>query len=602
MIIPTLFGVTIISFCIMQMAPGDPQLSQLGSAGLTGESSQTREAYLIQKRDLKLDKPLVLNFNYFRDYSQKDRMAAYFLGMTEDDLVARLGVLSKEAQNDETQNDADPSAAAQLEFLDKLKIDDFQKRLADPEQHERLAKAIQVYVRTFCEDNGIYAVADMIEILQSDDSDLETKIGAIRCLDDMVVEPFVFTYSRKPTKAETPLVVSAWETWWNRAEAGFPKLSERRRKTVAGMFDAMVAEKSRAKQIEMLEDFDRDDMRFFIEKLLGDSTLKEKAVAAATLKLFVARPLRSDVPLDADRQLVDEVAENWMAHYEVRQSTYEPGFIARTAYIFSDTQYAHMLWRLATFNFGRSALKTREPVSEKIWDAVIVSAPLMLMANVFIYLVAVPIGIVCAVNRGKWADRLISLGLFFLYSIPAFVAGMLFLLFFCYGGYLKIFPMLGLHSPGADEFGWGQYLIDYFWHAFLPVTCLALFSLAGMAMYSRTSMLDVIGQDYIRTARAKGVSRSVVILKHAFRNALIPIVTLFSGFLPAMLGGSVLVEVIFGIPGMGRLSWSSIEQKDFPTLMALVYVQAIIVMLSILLTDLLYVAVDPRISFESEAK
>jgi len=94
----------------------------------------------------------------------------------------------------------------------------------------------------------------------------------------------------------------------------------------------------------------------------------------------------------------------------------------------------------------------------------------------------------------------------------------------------------------------------------------------------------------------------MVVLKHAFRNALIPIVTLFSGFLPAMLGGSVLIEVIFGIPGMGRLSWSSIEQKDFPTLMALVYVQAIIVMLSILLTDLLYVVVDPRISFESEAK
>ena len=119
-------------------------------------------------------------------------------------------------------------------------------------------------------------------------------------------------------------------------------------------------------------------------------------------------------------------------------------------------------------------------------------------------------------------------------------------------------------------------------------------------MYSRTSLLDVIGQDFIRTARAKGLPPATVTYKHALRNALIPILTLFSNFLPAMLGGSVLIEYLFNIPGMGRLSWESIEQMDFPTLMALVYVQSIVVMLSILLTDVLYVFVDPRISFEGQ--
>jgi ABC-type dipeptide/oligopeptide/nickel transport system permease component len=221
----------------------------------------------------------------------------------------------------------------------------------------------------------------------------------------------------------------------------------------------------------------------------------------------------------------------------------------------------------------------------------------MLLSQVVIYLVAVPLGVACAVRRGKLTDRLISFVLFVLYSIPPFVAAMLFLLFFCYGTYLKWFPTLGLHSDGADHFGWGAYLLDYGWHATLPVTCLALFSLAGLAMYARSSMLDVIEQDYIRTARAKGVAEWKVILKHALRNSLIPIITLFANFLPAMLGGSVLIEVLFGIPGMGRLSWVSIEQKDFPTLMALVYIDAIVVMISILLSDLLYVLVDPRISF-----
>ncbi len=147
---------------------------------------------------------------------------------------------------------------------------------------------------------------------------------------------------------------------------------------------------------------------------------------------------------------------------------------------------------------------------------------------------------------------------------------------------------------------WSPYLADYFWHATLPVVCLSLFSLAGLAMYARSSMLDVIEQDFVRTARAKGVPEWQVILKHALRNGLIPIITLFSSFLPAMLGGSVLVEFLFGIPGMGRLSWASIEQKDFPTLMALIYIDAIVVMFSILLSDLLYVLVDPRISFSGK--
>jgi peptide/nickel transport system permease protein len=194
---------------------------------------------------------------------------------------------------------------------------------------------------------------------------------------------------------------------------------------------------------------------------------------------------------------------------------------------------------------------------------------------------------------------LISFGLFILYSIPPFVAGMILLLLFCYGDYVKWFPMEGLHSNDAEQLPFGSFLLDYLWHAVLPVACLSLFSLASMAMFSRSAMLDVINQDYIRTARAKGLSPSTIIWKHALRNGLIPIITLFASFLPALLGGSVLIEVLFNIPGMGRLSWTSIDKKDFPTLMALVYIEAIVVMISILLADVLYVLADPRISFES---
>jgi peptide/nickel transport system permease protein len=652
--IPTLFGVTIVSFIVMQLAPGDPLLNQLGPGGMAGETGQTPEAYRIQKQDLKLDKPLVLNFNYFRDYSDEIRLAARYMSRTTDEVVAELADLSERPD--------DPENAARLRFLRSLGIDEFQARLDDPEQRPRLAEAIRGpqdegparggFLRRFLEDHGIYAVPAAMDLLRSDETDLRLKLGAIRCLHHMVIDPFDYIYSREPSEKETPLVVSVWKTWWDRRQEldnrrrregktpEFPRLDPQRREALAQRFARIVAAQTRTELFagldffdpQRLEPFRREDMPFFAEKLLDESTsLEEKVVASLALRLYLGKPLQTDLPLttvpppdqeqpsaesetseDAEpspqaeaperepHELVEEVAENWLLHFQLHSSKYEPGLLAKTWYTVGDTQYAHMVWRLVTFNFGRSALKTREPVGRKILDAVIVSAPLMILAQLVIYFVAVPLGIVCAVHRAKLADRLISLGLFLLYSIPPFVAGMLFLLFLCYGDYVKLFPMDGLHSDAADTFGFIHYWLDYVWHIILPVACLSLFSLAGMAMYSRTSMLDVIGQDYIRTARAKGLPEDTVIMKHALRNSLIPILTLFSNLLPAMLGGSVLIEYLFGIPGMGTLSWESIEQKDFPTLMAVIYIDAIIVMLSILLTDILYVFVDPRISFESQ--
>ncbi len=617
--IPTLFGVTVVAFLIMQLAPGDPLKNQLGVSGLAGRSTQTHEAYLLQKRQLKLDKPLILNFDYFRNYSEKVRMAAYYLGRTEKEIVGELPELAKVAA---TNGSGTPDEQQRLAFLRSLGIEQFDKRLADPVQHARLATAIRGFAQTFAEDVGIHGVLPAMEIIESPKANLKERIGAINALARMVVDPLTYTYARDPSAAQTPEIEAVWKTWWERALAAdqkrdaakepplYPPLSKERQEALEKRFEAILAAPDRQEMFRRLEFYDPDrfepfqraDMRFFVGKLLGDTSLEAKAVAAAALAGYVGRPLTMDVPLDASEDDVRQVTENWQIHYRFHKDRYDPSLLARLWNIVADTQYANVAWRLVTFNFGRSALRTREPVGEMIWRAVIVTAPIMVFSELMIYLVAVPLGILCAVKRGQLADRLISFVLFVLYSIPAFVAGMLFLLFFAYGDYLKIFPMDGLHSEGASDLGIVGYTLDYLWHIFLPVVCLSLFSLAGMAMYARTSMLDVIGQDYIRTARAKGVSGTAVIFKHALRNSLIPVITLFANFLPAMLGGSVLIEYIFGIPGMGRLSWASIEQKDFPTLMALIYIDAILVMISILLTDILYVFVDPRISFEGQGK
>jgi peptide/nickel transport system permease protein len=592
--IPTLFGVTVVAFCIMQLAPGDPLKAQLDATGTIGETSMTREAYLIMRRDLRLDRPLLLNFRYFRDYTTRVQQAVFFRGRSSADI--RRGLAELAAAPDAPEN------APKLAFLRSLNISRFDQMLADPSSHPRLATMVVTGVQLELEDLGAHGVRPAAEILRDPQTPRQQQIGAIRAMRLMVVEPFQTSFGRYAVPSETPHVLTTWRLWWQRAEHGFPNLSEARRDRLAERFQTMLELESRSEILDVLEGFDRDDMPFFVERLLGDSTLDEKVLAAAALNLYVPNPLRLDVPIEATDEMIQQATENWLAHYELYRDRYEPDGTRKLIHLFTDTQYAHMVWRLVTFQFGRSATRTREPVGPRIWNAVLVSAPLMIMAQVIIYLVAVPLGILCAVNRSNPVDRGVSLALFVLYSIPPFVAAMMFLLFFCYGIFFNWFPSLGLHSAGSEEFGFVRWLLDYLWHAFLPVVCLSLFSLAAMAMYSRSSMLEVIGQDYIRTARAKGLSRDSVILKHGLRNALIPIITLFAGFLPGMLGGSVLIEVIFGIPGMGRLSFDSILQRDFPTLMALIYINAIVVMVSILLTDLLYVVADPRISFQGRGQ
>jgi ABC-type dipeptide/oligopeptide/nickel transport system permease component len=593
--IPTLFGVTVVAFLIMKLAPGNPVDAQMGVGGTTGASGQTSESIAVMRRDLKLDKPILLNFNFFSDFSEPAQIAARYRGMTAEEIAAELPQLV--AHRDE------PESAARLQFLASLDITKFEKRIENPEEYNGLADAIGKGgggVQRWCEDMGEYAVPAMMRIMEDSKDDLPLRRGAIRSLASMVAEPFLYTYPQEPTEAQSQTVEATWRTWWQRNKAKFEPLDEETVTQLKKSLTDVAALPSRREIFEQLEYFSPEQAPFFIDVLLGKSPLKEKEIAAMALRMHVGTPLSVDVALDAPREQVDQVVENWQAYYTAHGAEYHPNFLQRAWYIVADTQYAHMVARLVTFQFGRSALKTREPVSTKIWDAFLVSAPLMLMAQFLIYVIAVPLGVICAVDRGGWWDRLISLKLFLLYSIPPYVAGMLLLVFLCYGDYLKLFPMMNLHSDNYEDLGFFANLVDYFWHAALPVLCLSLFSLASMAMYSRSAMLDVIKQDYIRTARAKGLSASRVIGKHALRNGLIPIITLFASFLPAMLGGSVLIESIFGIPGMGRMSLHSITNQDYPTLMALIYVDAIIVMLSILLADFLYVIADPRISFEGQ--
>jgi ABC-type dipeptide/oligopeptide/nickel transport system permease component len=497
---------------------------------------------------LKLDKPLILNFRNFRDYRADLIEAARVRARTREEIAVLLDELAKMEASPNGGETAErrrffryvtnrnmttlATWQVRLGLAKGSSRVDFDSRLADPQKHASLAAAIRDYVQIWCEDVGQFGVSDAMALLQSSEVSRDEQRGLIECLNFMVVEPLRYTYSRDASSAETPEVLVVWQAWWTRNQARLPPLDPDRRATLRKNLTALAAAPTRTDLFRMVEEFqleylwDFPDMRFFAETLLGESTLEEKVVSAMILKLFVSNPLPLDLARNATDEQLDNRIENWKLAYESHRSRYEPGFAARLWSVVGDTQYAHMVWRLVTFQFGRSTLRTREPVSEKIWRGVKVSAPLMLMSSLLIYAVAIPIGLLCGVFRGRWIDHLNSLGLFLLYSVPPFVAGMLFLLYLSYGEYLKIFPMERLHGDRADQLAWLPWLWDYLWHATLPIICLSLFSLAPLAMYSRTSLLEVLGQDYIRTARAKGLSERRVILVHALRNALIPLITL----------------------------------------------------------------------------
>lgn len=590
LMVPTLFGVTLVTFSVMQFAPGDPLKMQLSQGGSQNESGGTREAFLHQRRQWKLDKPPLLNTRWFENYTFPARQSALLYGLTDAELDATLDGLAGQLLA------GTPSET--LDFLRGLGIEAFDQRLRDPEQRKALGKlvrtATQIHVEDTMGEHGVRFLAALLE-----EKDLKIRIGAIRCLLLCTLgDPFRYTYSRDPQQSETPSIVATWKIWWDRDRQKFMPVPPDRLQALQKILRGLAAESSRSKVVEEMDSLAPEDVPFFAETLLSESsTFKEKVVASTALFYKMNRVLKADIKLTDKEPIVGTVSANWKAYVGTHSSDYDPSFPVKSVYFLTDTQYANSLVKLLTFDFGRSMVKPYDPVGPKILQAVLVSAPIMVLSEAVVYLFAVPFGVLCAVHRGKWQDRSISLTLFIFNSFPSVVLGMVLLTFFCFGTFLKIFPMYGLHSEAYETLPYYRQFIDYAHHVFLPLVCYSLSSLAGLAMFARSSMLDVVNQDYIRTGRAKGLGERTVILKHALRNALIPVLTLFSSFIPALLGGSVIIEYLFGIPGMGRLSYDSIQAKDYNSVMAIIYLDAIIVMFSILLTDLLYVLVDPRISF-----
>ncbi|MEW6388434.1 MAG: ABC transporter permease [Thermodesulfobacteriota bacterium] len=256
-------------------------------------------------------------------------------------------------------------------------------------------------------------------------------------------------------------------------------------------------------------------------------------------------------------------------------------------------QYWDWLKRLARLDFGLSFSPDRRPVWDKIKERVGITLSLNLMSLAIILIVAVPLGVLAAYRAHSWFDKATTLLVFFGFAMPNFWLALLLILFF--GVYLDWLPISGLTSWQFSQLSfWGK-VRDLAAHVTLPVLGAAFMGLAGWSRYMRGSMLEVIRQDYITTARAKGLPERTVIFKHALRNALLPVITMLGLSVPGLIGGSVIFETIFAIPGMGQLFWLAVMSRDYPLVMGELVIGAILTLLGNLLADVGYALVDPRI-------
>ncbi|KAF1046504.1 microcin C ABC transporter permease YejB [Xylophilus sp.] len=256
-----------------------------------------------------------------------------------------------------------------------------------------------------------------------------------------------------------------------------------------------------------------------------------------------------------------------------------------------------MLKSFATFDLGRSFYQ-HKGVWELVKEKLPVSISLGLWTFFISYLIAVPLGVAKAVRAGTRFDFVTTLVVLVGYAIPGFVLGVA-LLVVC-GGQLQWFPLRGLTSANWESLGWGGKVVDYLWHITLPVTAMVFGSFAVTAMLTKNSFLEEIRKQYVLTARAKGLTDRQVLWRHVFRNALIPIITGFpAAFIGAFFTGSLLIETLFSLDGLGLLSYESVIRRDYPVVLGTLYLFTLIGLVTKLVSDLCYVWVDPRVKFEA---
>lgn len=335
-------------------------------------------------------------------------------------------------------------------------------------------------------------------------------------------------------------------------------------------------------------------LRYLTKRLL----LMVPTLFGVTLICFLVMRLANADPITANMDLGvrgGQISQEAIEHLRALYDLDKPWYI----------QYGRLVQRLVTLDLGNRWQDGR-PIAKVIAEALPVTLLLSFLSLLIAYLISIPIGVFSAVKQNTILDRIVTVKLFVLYSLPSFWVGTMLLVFLASGQFIDCpwtdtpgcFPLQGWHAfEGFSELSlWGKFW-DVAWHITVPLITLTYNAFASLSRYMRTGMLEAIRQDYIRTARAKGLPERSVIFKHALRNSVIPIVTLLGLTLPYLISGSVIVESIFGIRGMGLVALEAIRLPDYPLVITIVAFTSVITMVGILISDILYAIVDPRIGY-----
>jgi len=286
----------------------------------------------------------------------------------------------------------------------------------------------------------------------------------------------------------------------------------------------------------------------------------------------------SPIALTMDPKVSPKIIEQMMKNYDLDKPIYQ--------------QYG--LWikklftgKLYSFKDGRPVM---EKIGERIWNTLLLNA----VATLIIFSLAIPLGVFSARRQYSFMDNLGTFGAYLGISIPSFWLAYLLIL-----ATVKLFgyPVLGMRSFVTEDFTTMELVMDRLWHLMLPSIILAIGGIAGLSRYTRSSMLEVVRQDYVRTAKAKGLPEETVFYKHALRNALLPIITIFGFLIPDLIGGSIIMESVFAWPGIGRLSYQAVMARDYPVVMTILSISAVLTLIGNFVADLLYAVVDPRIRY-----
>ncbi|MCC6547577.1 ABC transporter permease subunit [Candidatus Sumerlaeota bacterium] len=544
LLIITLIGITAITFLLTRLTPGDPAAMKLqgGAGGLSQAVGGYDELVERNRRNLGLDKPLLLNWHF------EDR-----------------------------------------EFEANRALDDYLRRgeYWRRDGEKRLIRMTTIALKPALDRYAIIGTKDTRVMRDSE--------GKPREMEDPDTQRMLLSaiFARLAVESgSTEKSYDYWSEWYERNRSRYEAANVR---TVVESYLAAPDDATAATlQGDVLK-----TGGFAVPLLMkGIDSRNERRAFLANRALQAQVGFTFLVEEKNFATTRDEIVRRWKSWWRresIAYSTFSPWGHAWN--VMANTQYGLWTRQALTFDFGDSYMKHRAVLS-MMGEALPISVLISGLSILISYLVAIPLGIVSAAKKNTPTDKVITLALFILYSLPSFwVAGIL-IMTMTGPPYLNWFPSRGLASSGSDQLSSSAWLWDRAWHLVLPVTVLTYGSLAFISRQMRSAMLETLSLDYIRTAQAKGAAWRSVMFKHALRNSLIPVITISAGILPELIAGAIITESIFTIPGMGILTLDAIVNRDYPVINAVLFFSALLTLLGILISDLCYALADPRITFD----